>query len=282
MAKWLIFVSILSAAVSVSSRTIAATLSVADLAPNNLIITEYLANPIGVADGDGEYFEIFNTTENLIDLGGLVVRDDGSNSFTVTALTLAAQSFAVFSSSDGTSLGIIPDYVYGASMALTNTDDEIGLYRQDGTAIHQLTYDDGDFFGAGIAHELGMLNWTTPAVVTGPASGTDFIAATAMLPFDNTGSPGFAGNTTIDLTAVPLPASVWMFGSALSMLGWARRKASAMACLTQENLSTGNNFHDQQAGNHQTTGAHVVGGFTAAGPVSIGSGPLDCGPIRCG
>jgi hypothetical protein len=133
----------------------------------------------------------------------------------------------VFSSSDGSALGIVPDYVYGGGMALTNTDDEIGLYRPDGTAIHQLIYADGDFFGAGIAHELAVLSPATPAILTGPTSGPDFIAATAMLPLNNAGSPGFAGNTTIDLATVPIPASIWMFGSALSMLGWARRKALA-------------------------------------------------------
>jgi len=225
MARWLVFVSIFSIALSVNSRTIAAPVTTADLLPNDLIITEYLANPVGVSDADGEYFEIFNATANPIDLGGLVIRDDGSNSFTITALTLPALSFAVFSSSDGTSLGILPDYIYGGSMALTNTADEIGLYRPDGMAIHKLIYDDGDFFGAGVAHELDVLDLTTPAVVIGPVSGMDWIAATAMLPFGNFGSPGFAGNTTIDLAAVPLPASVWLFASALSMLGWARRKA---------------------------------------------------------
>ncbi len=144
MANWLVFISIVVTALSVSSRTIAATLTVADLTANNLVITEYLANPVGVTDADGEYFEIFNTTADPIDLGGLVVRDDGSNSFTVTALTLAPLSFAVFSSSDGTSLGITPDYIYGNGMALTNTADEIGLYRQDGAAIHKVIYDDGE------------------------------------------------------------------------------------------------------------------------------------------
>ena len=231
MAKWLVFVSILSVATSISTRTIAATLSVADLAPNDLVITEYLANPVGIADAAGEYFEIFNTTDNLIDLNGLVVRDDGSNSFTVIALTLAPQNFAVFSSSDGSSLGISPDYIYGSSMALTNTDDEIGLYQADGTAIHQLRYDDGDNFGAGIAHELNVLDWMTPTVVNGPSAGTDFIAATAMLPFSNFGSPGFAGNTSIDLAPVPLPASIWLFGSALGLLSWARRKALGIGAL---------------------------------------------------
>jgi len=229
MPKWLIFLSILSTVISVSSPVVAATLTVADLAPNDLIITEYLANPVGVADASGEYFEIFNTTGNPIDLGGLIVRDDGSNSFTVTALMLAPQSFAVFSSSDGTSLGITPDYIYGGSMALTNTSDEIGLYRLDNTVIHKVAYDDGDNFGAGIAHELDVLNSMTPTLVNGPVSGTDFIAATAILPFNNFGSPGFAGNTNINLAAVPLPASVWMFATALSALGWARRKTCIVA-----------------------------------------------------
>lgn len=225
MSKWLVFLSVLSAAIAVSSRAIAAPLTVADLVPNDLVITEYLANPVGISDADGEYFEIFNTTGNPIDLAGLIVRDDGSNSFTVTALQLAPQSFAIFSASDGTSLGITPDYIYAGSMALTNTDDEIGLYRLDDTVIHKVAYDDGDNFGAGIAHELGTLDWMTPTLVNGPVAGMDFIAATATLPFNNFGSPGFAGNTSIDLAAVPLPASFWMFGSALGMLGWARRKA---------------------------------------------------------
>lgn len=271
MAKWLIFVSILSAAVSLNPRTIAATLTVADLSSNDLIITEYLANPVGISDSDGEYFEIFNSTGHLIDLSGLIVRDDGSNSFTVTALTVAAQSFSVFSSSDGASLGITPNYVYGGGMALTNTDDEIGLYKPNGTAIHQLSYDDGDFFGAGIAHELDLLDRTASPVVVGPASGTAFIAATGLLPLGNTGSPGFAGNTTIDSAKVPLPASIWMFGSTLSMLCWLRRKAANAARITLEAITD-----DQQ------TCSHAVDGFTAAGPLSFDMGPTNPGPINSG
>ena len=273
MAKWLVFVSLLVAAVSVSTRTIAATLSVAELAINDLVITEYLANPVGIADADGEYFEIFNTTGSTIDLGGLVIRDDGSNSFTVTALTLAAHDFAVFSNADGSALGIIPDYVYGGSMALTNTDDEIGLYRQDGTAINQLSYDDGDFFGAGIAHELAMLNPATPAHLAGPVSGSDFIAATAMLPLENIGSPGFAGNTTIDLATVPVPASIWMFGSALSMLGWARRRVcQTMRIAVQEKSGRSqrwNPFNDGKKSDDRQATAYYLDFPAAPDPVSV-------------
>lgn len=32
--------------------------------------------------------------------------------------------------------------------------------------------------------------------------------------------------SSIQQTAVPIPAAVWLFGSALAMLGWARRKSS--------------------------------------------------------
>lgn len=225
MAKWLIFASLLSAAASIGTQGAAATLTVADLAPNDLMISEYLANPVGVADADGEYFEIFNATTGPVDLTGLIVRDDGSNSFTIASLMLASLDFAVLASTDGALLGFTADYVYGTGMALTNTDDEIGLYRPDGVLIHKLIYDDGDAFGAGIAHELRILDPDTPTIVRGPTSGSDFIAADGMLPFDNFGSPGFAGNTQVGYAAVPLPAGIWLLASGLGACAWARRRA---------------------------------------------------------
>ena len=108
-------------------------------------------------------------------------------------------------------------------MSLTNTDDEIGLFRPDDTLIHKLSYTDGDFYGDGVAHELGLLGIGTPSLVQGPSAGTDFVAAVASLPAGNFGSPGFAGNTQIDLPAIPIPAAVWLFGSALGLLAWTRR-----------------------------------------------------------
>ena len=133
-----------------SSAAAAATLTTATLTPNSLVVTEYLANPIGVSDSEGEYFEIFNTTNFDIDLSDLIVKDDGNNSFTVSGLVIAAGSFSVFSNFDGISLGFSPDYIYSGSMSLTNTDDEIGLFRPDDTLINKVSYSDGDFFGAGI------------------------------------------------------------------------------------------------------------------------------------
>jgi len=204
-----------------------ATLNVADLSPNALVITEYLANPLGISDADGEYFEIYNTTNHHLDLDGLIVRDDGSNSFTIASVVAMPHAFVVLSSSDGSSLGFSPDYVYGSGMTLTNSDDEIGLYRPDDTLINKVSYSDGDQFGAGIAHELAMLSGSTPTLLYGPALGTDFVAASGALPFGNTGSPGSAGNTMLNVPTVPLPAGVWMLLSALSMLGWTVQRRPA-------------------------------------------------------
>lgn len=209
------------------STAFGATLTAAELAPNSLVITEYLANPVGVSDADGEYFEVFNNTQHHLDLDGLIVRDDGSNAFTISSLLISPYSFAVLSSSDGATLGLNPDYVYGSGMTLTNTDDEIGLFRPDDALISKISYSDGDQFGAGIAHELATLNSMTPTSTFGPTLGTDFVAATQALALGNTGSPGSAGNTTIDIPAVPLPAGIWMLLSALSMLGWSTRRRPA-------------------------------------------------------
>jgi hypothetical protein len=202
----------------------AAEIDVAGLGPNDLVITEYLANPVGVGDSDGEYFEIFNTTNHDIDLTGLIVRDDGSNQFTVAAGMIAPWSFAVFASADGGAIGLAPDYVYGSGMTLTNSDDEIGLYRPDDALINKVTYTDGDWYGPGVAHELGVLDAALATLTMGPTLGDDFVGATSSLLLGNFGSPGSAGNSRIDAPPVPLPASAWLFGSAVGVLGWVRRR----------------------------------------------------------
>lgn len=202
-----------------SMPVLAATLTAAELAPNELIITEYLANPVGVSDTSGEYFEIYNATLHDIDLSGLIVRDDGSNAFTVSSLLLTAGQFAVFANFDGLALGLTPTYEYGGAMSLTNSDDEIGLYRPDDTLINKVVYTDGDAFGAGVAHELAAVGAALPIITTGPAAGSDFVAATAALDLGNFGSPGAAGNTQLTAPAVPLPASIWFLSSALMLLG---------------------------------------------------------------
>ena len=195
----------------------AANLALADLTPGDLVITEFLANPVGVADTEGEYFEILNRTTSTVDLAGLVVRDDGSNTFTVDALSLAPGGFGVLGNGDGAALGLTVDHIYGSSMSLTNSADEIVLVGEGDATLFRLAYADGDAFGAGVASELGVAR----AGLTVTSDG-DYTAATSALLLGNLGSPGAAGGTTIP--TVPLPGAAWLLFSGLAWLGSIRQR----------------------------------------------------------
>ncbi len=56
-----------------------------------------------------------------------------------------------------------------------------------------------------------------------PAAGTDFVTTFNL---SNAMGPG-TGNRWNFVAAVPVPAAAWLFGSALGLLGWARRRTTA-------------------------------------------------------
>ena len=208
-----------------AGQSSAAPLSLADLSPGDLQITEYLANPSIVSDSANEYFELFNRLDQDVDLEGLVVRDDGSNQFVVTGLVIPARGFRTFSNGDGGGLGFAPDYRYGGSMALTNSSDEILLLSPDDVLLQALRYDDGDAFGAGVAHEL-LFGDRSDDESLGPQAGADYQAAVVPLADGNFGSPGRPGTTLFDASVVPLPPAAWLFGAALGALSVLRRRRS--------------------------------------------------------
>jgi hypothetical protein len=59
-------------------------------------------------------------------------------------------------------------------------------------------------------------------------AGTNVIEA--QLGFNNASifvmGAGFADNASLQVATVPVPAAVWLFGSAIGLLGWMRRKAT--------------------------------------------------------
>jgi len=113
----------------------------------NIIVTEIMANPAAVSDSLGEWFELYNTKSNDINLEGWVISDEGSNSFTITGtLIIPAGSHIVFCINGDTSSngGVTCDYVFDSSdFGLTNTEDEILLKSPDNTLIDKVTYTSG-------------------------------------------------------------------------------------------------------------------------------------------
>lgn len=126
----------------------------------DLIITEIFANPANanLSDGDGEYFEVYNTTGTAIDMQSFTIADDGSDSFTVnSSVVVPALGYVVFNrNGDTTTNGsITTNYEYGTSMSLANSADEIILIC-NGVEIDRVDYTGAWPIEDGIAAELSL------------------------------------------------------------------------------------------------------------------------------
>ncbi|MDP3882701.1 MAG: VWA domain-containing protein [Candidatus Staskawiczbacteria bacterium] len=117
-----------------------------EIQPGDIVINEIMQNPEAASDITGEWFEVYNTTDNPVDLDNCIIRDDGSNSYTITSLSVPAHGYSVLARSANLALngGIMPDYVY-SSFSLGNTDDEI-ILECGSVEIDRVDYDGGPLF----------------------------------------------------------------------------------------------------------------------------------------
>lgn len=68
------------------------------IGPGDIVITEIMIDPDG-SEGDNEYFEVYNTTANPIDMMNWVINDDSSSGrahVITTSVVVAPNSYAVF------------------------------------------------------------------------------------------------------------------------------------------------------------------------------------------
>ena len=160
-----------------------------------------MANPSTVSDSNGEWFEIYNTTNSTLNLANLNISDGNSDSHTLSSdpLNLAPKSFFVFGRNGdiATNGGYSADYAY-SGMSLTNSSDQI-ILSLAGIVIAQLAYSSG-FVLNGISSELKIL----PSIA-GNFGGTPEMAS-YLYGTNNYGTPGAMNST--DFTAVPLPAAL--------------------------------------------------------------------------
>jgi hypothetical protein len=107
-----------------------------------VIINEIMPDPDAVADNNGEWIELVNTTSKTLKLMGMVVRDEGSDKFTIDAdISISGYGFIVLARNGETpnNGGVTADFVYGSNMNLANKDDEIVL-EYNGVLIDSVTY----------------------------------------------------------------------------------------------------------------------------------------------
>jgi hypothetical protein len=188
--------------------------SFAAIAAGELIITEFMANPAAVSDTNGEWFEIFNSTASAIDINGLVLRDEGSNSHTVSSTTPlwieAGAYFVLGRNTDSASNGgYQADYGY-SNFSLNNSSDAI-ILEWDGAIIDALVYSSSD--GLTVAGNSAELT----------ATGFQLTAINQQYGLGDIGTPGSTGSFAP--SPVPVPAAAWLFGSALGLLVGCKRKS---------------------------------------------------------
>ena len=111
----------------------------------DLVITEVLQNPFATEDSDGEWFELFNVSENTFDLRFMEVSDAEANFFVVQdSLVIGPGEFLLLGKSADTEVngGVDVDYAFGGSMSLGNADDEI-ILSLDGVIVDEVAWDGG-------------------------------------------------------------------------------------------------------------------------------------------
>ena len=186
--------------------------------PGDLVITEIMNNPDPVSDTVGEWFEIYNTTGNPIDIVGWTLKDDGTDTYVIisggesgTGTTVVpANGYLVLGRSDDTMTngGAPVDYSYGGSgHTLGNGADEIVLLTPGAVEIARVNYDGGptfpDLTGASMQLDPGSLNETDND------TGSNWCASTTAYG-DGTGSlgtPGAANDTCAPTCQATLGAS---------------------------------------------------------------------------
>lgn len=157
-----------------------------------IIITEIMPNPDAAGDAVGEWFEIYNTTDEDVDLNAWSLGDADSDShklFKFGGIIVLAGDYLVLGKNDDPVFngGVDVDYVY-QSFNLSNSDDEVILKSGD-TTVDEVYYDAVSFPNAGgvslnlslsaydhLLNDLGV-NWCEGTIDFGDG---------------DLGSPGFA------------------------------------------------------------------------------------------
>ena len=170
---------------------------------SDLLISEVMANPDAISDASGEWFELYNPTNESINLRGIDLGDDGSNRhrFDTDLLILPGEFLTLARSEEP---GFVPDYVYDG-FTLSNSSDEV-VFRDGQLELLRLDYGSG-FAVAGVSRELQQL----------PMMESNYGLTLASLGYGSgdIGTPGTAGGMFLPPSPVPVPAAAWLFISGL-------------------------------------------------------------------
>ncbi len=118
--------------------------------PGDVIFTELMINPDAVDDSKGEYIELYNTTDNPVNINGWIVSGPGNKTFKIDhqgGLPIQAHGFLVLGrNGDYTSNGAVRvDYAYGSVFSLVNGSPNTLRIMWNAKTIDQVTLNLADY-----------------------------------------------------------------------------------------------------------------------------------------
>ena len=159
---------------------------------NGLVINEIMNNPNSVSDSFGEWFEIINISDSLIDLYGLVIKDQDTDFHMINEHLLinSNELLVLGTSSDQTQNGnITVDYEY-TDFNLSNTWDEIIIIDQNENIIDEVYYDYGEIFPNNQGVSMELINPYLNNNV-----GNNWLQSDMAIGNGDYGTPGFQNNS---------------------------------------------------------------------------------------
>lgn len=117
------------------------------LFPGAVVITEIMNNPAAVTDDQGEWFEIYNPTEQALSLQGAVIRhqpSDGAGHVISAPLLAPAGGYLVLARNGEPAQngGVVVDYVYGLEVSLNNDSDHLAIETAEGELVDETSWDE--------------------------------------------------------------------------------------------------------------------------------------------
>jgi hypothetical protein len=106
-------------------------------------VSELMIRPQGVPDPDGEYVELYNTTDFPVDLGGTTLEGDAGEAVPIPGpRVIAPHAYLLLArlAEPSRNGGLHPAWAYGEAFGLDDVADRVALVR-DGVLVDEVAYD---------------------------------------------------------------------------------------------------------------------------------------------
>lgn len=176
--------------------------------------------------GDGEYTQFVERLEDADPYGNVLVAPYSEAGFEVSIDRGALWFFDNDYSTFATELAPFDDDVlrFGRLAEVTLTEAGGGVFNLLGFDVGSV-FSDGELTFTGYFADGSSIS---QSVVAGYGESSNIVLSgftgITSLNVKDTGSTGGPLLDNLSLVAVPIPAAIWLFGSALAGLGWMRRK----------------------------------------------------------